>query len=97
MNGGIFVQTVKPRKIPERRCIGCNEHFPKKELIRIVRLPDGNIALDTTGKMSGRGAYLCHKVECFRRARKAKRAEAALSCPIPESVYDAMEAQFDAK
>ena len=89
------MQTTKPRKIPERRCIGCGEHFPKKELIRIVRRPDGVIALDLTGKLSGRGAYVCPRLDCLRRARKAKRADQALDCPIPETVYDAMEEELD--
>lgn len=89
------MQTIRPRKQPERRCIGCGEHFPKKELIRIVRRPDGVIALDLTGKVSGRGAYVCPTLACLRRARKAKRAESALECAIPEEVYDSMEAELD--
>ena len=86
------MQTLKPRKYPERRCIGCGEHFPKKDLIRVVRAKDGTVSLDTTGKASGRGAYICHKLECFRRARKAKRFDAALEVTIPDDIYNAMEA-----
>ena len=82
------MQTFQPRKQPERRCIGCGEHFPKKELIRIVRRPDGAIALDLTGKLSGRGAYVCRKPDCFKKARKARRFESALECSIPEEVYE---------
>ena len=89
------MQTIRPRKLPERRCIGCGEHFPKKELIRIVRQPNGEITLDLTGKISGRGAYVCPRLACLRRARKAKRAESALECAIPEEVYDQMEAELD--
>ena len=89
------MQTIRPRKQPERRCIGCGEHFPKKELIRIVRQPNGEIALDLTGKISGRGAYVCPRLACLRRVRKARSAERALECAIPESVYDAMEAELD--
>ncbi len=89
------MQTIRPRKQPERRCIGCGEHFPKKELIRIVRQPNGEITLDLTGKVSGRGAYVCPRLACLRRARKAKRAESALECAIPEEVYDQMEAELD--
>ncbi len=85
----------KPRKLPERRCIGCGEHFLKKELIRIVRAPDGSVSLDKTGKAAGRGAYLCHKLTCFRRARKANRINTSLSCQIPDEIYDALEAEFD--
>ena len=89
------MQTIRPRKQPERRCIGCGEHFMKKELIRIVRQPNGEIALDLTGKLSGRGAYVCPRLACLQKARKAKRAENALACAIPEEVYDQMEAELD--
>ena len=89
------MQTIRPRKQPERRCIGCGEHFLKKELIRIVRQPNGEIALDLTGKLSGRGAYVCPRLACLRRARKARRAEAALECALPEEVYEQMEAELD--
>ena len=67
------MQPLKPKKIPQRRCIGCGERFDKSALIRIVRTPEGDIVLDRTGKRSGRGAYLCHRVECLRRAKKANR------------------------
>ena len=67
----------------------------KKELIRIVRQPNGEIALDLTGKLSGRGAYVCPRLACLQKARKAKRAESALACAIPEEVYDQMEAELD--
>lgn len=82
------------KKAPERMCAGCGEHFPKKELIRVVRSPEGEISLDTTGKKPGRGAYLCANAECFRKARKARRFERALSCAIPDAVYDAMEKEL---
>ena len=79
---------IKVKKQPERRCAGCGEHFPKKELVRVVRLPDGNIELDLVGKKSGRGVYVCRKPECFKKARKARRFETALECNIPEEVYE---------
>ncbi len=79
-----------PKKIPIRRCIGCGEHFPKGELIRIVRSPEGEISLDFTGKASGRGAYLCKKAACLQAARKTRRAESALECKIPDGVYTAL-------
>lgn len=79
------------KKIPMRKCLGCNEMKPKKELIRAVKSPDGEISLDLTGKKSGRGAYICKSEECFKKARKAKRLERALDTAIPDSVYDAME------
>ena len=84
MNGS----NIKVKKQPERRCAGCGEHFPKKELIRVVRAPDGNIELDLVGKKSGRGVYVCKKLDCFKKARKARRFETALECLIPEEVYE---------
>ena len=81
----------KVRKIPMRQCLGCNEHKPKKELMRVVRDPNGEISLDLVGKKTGRGAYICPSVSCFRRARKSKRIENVLECKIPEEIYDEME------
>jgi predicted RNA-binding protein YlxR (DUF448 family) len=78
------------KKIPMRKCLGCNEMKPKKELIRAVKSPDGEISLDLTGKKSGRGAYICPDKGCFDKARKARRLERALETKIPESVYDEM-------
>ena len=84
----------KVKKIPVRQCLGCNEHKPKAELIRVVRSPEGEISLDTRGKKSGRGAYICHDVKCLNKARKSKRIERALDVEIPEEIYDAMEAEL---
>ena len=84
----------KVKKIPVRQCLGCNEHKPKVELIRVVRSPEGEISLDTRGKKSGRGAYICHDVKCLNKARKSKRIERALDVVIPEEIYDAMEAEL---
>lgn len=81
---------MKPKKIPMRMCLGCNEMKPKKELIRVVKSPEGEIRLDFTGKKSGRGAYICRSVECFNKARKGRRLEKAFSCKIDAGVYDAM-------
>ncbi len=80
----------KPRKIPLRRCLGCGESFPKKDLIRVVRSPAGEVALDFTGKMSGRGAYVCKRTACFQKARKAGRFQKNLELSIPEEVLDAL-------
>ena len=82
------------KKIPMRMCLGCGEMKPKKELIRAVKSPDGEISMDLTGKKSGRGAYICRSSECFRKARKARRFEKAFSCQISEQVYDAMEKEL---
>ena len=78
------------KKIPLRMCTGCGEMKPKKELIRVVKSPEGEISLDFTGKKSGRGAYICRSVECFNKARKGRRLEKAFSCKIDAGVYDAM-------
>ena len=82
----------KPRKIPMRQCLGCNEHKPKIELIRILRTPEGEITLDMTGKKSGRGAYICKNPACLKKLRKNRRAESNLGVTIPEEVWDALEA-----
>ena len=86
--------TPKVKKIPIRQCLGCNEHKPKSEMIRVVRSPEGEISLDTRGKKSGRGAYICYSVKCLNKARKSKRIERALECQIPEEVYNDMEARL---
>jgi len=87
-------QPLPKKKIPERRCSGCNTSFPKPTLLRVVRAPDGSVSLDFTGKKSGRGAYVCRNVQCFKKARKAKRFERSLECEIPEEVYDALEREL---
>ena len=81
---------MQTRRIPLRKCTGCNEMKPKKELIRAVKSPEGEISLDLTGKKSGRGAYICPDKGCFDKARKGKRLERALETKIPEEVYDEM-------
>lgn len=96
---------MKQRKTPMRKCTGCGEMKPKSELIRVVKAPDktdengeitekGGISLDLTSKKSGRGAYVCHSIECFEAARKARRFERAFSCQIPSEVYDSMEEEL---
>lgn len=85
----------KQRKIPMRQCLGCRTMFPKRELIRVVRAPDeAGISLDFKGKAPGRGAYLCGKPECLKKARKSRALERAFGCPVPPEVYDALEAQL---
>ena len=80
----------------ERKCTGCGEMKPKKELVRVVKSPEGEVSLDLTGRKPGRGAYVCPRVDCLRLARKARRLEKAFSCPIPAEVYDRMEEEFEA-
>ena len=84
------------KKTPLRKCTGCGEMKPKKELVRVVKSPEGEVSLDLTGRKPGRGAYVCPRVDCLRLARKARRLEKALSCPIPAAVYDRMEEEFEA-
>ena len=93
------------KKVPLRKCTGCGEMKPKRELIRVVKpaekldengnvLVKSEISLDLTGKKSGRGAYVCQNAECFEKARKARRFERSLSCRIPDEVYDEMLRQI---
>ncbi len=87
----------KGKKVPIRQCAGCGEHFPKKELIRIVRCPDGRVELDLVGKKSGRGVYLCKSAACFKKARKTRKIERELECPISEEIYDSIEQTLEAE
>lgn len=84
-----------PKKIPMRQCLGCREMKPKRELIRVVRAPEGEISLDFRGKKPGRGAYVCPDMTCLKRVRKAKALERAFGTQIPEDVFDALEAQME--
>lgn len=82
---------MRQKKIPMRMCCGCNEMKPKREMIRVVKSPEGEIALDFTGKKPGRGAYICKSYDCLNKARKARRFEKAFSCMISNEVYEEME------
>lgn len=85
----------KVKKFPMRQCMGCNEHKPKGELIRVVRSPEGEISLDFTGKKNGRGAYLCRSAACLRRAAKSRRIDRVLDCKIDETVYEDMAKEIE--
>ena len=85
---------MKTRKIPMRMCVGCREMKPKKELLRVVRSPEGEISFDLTGRKPGRGAYVCHSSECLLRAIKQKQLERTFSAPISDEVRDALTAQI---
>jgi len=85
---------LKPRKIPQRKCVACQEMMAKKELIRVVRSPQGDIQIDLTGKKPGRGAYLCGKASCFKLAKKSKALERALSAPVSAEIYDRLALDF---
>lgn len=79
---------MKTRKIPLRKCIGCNEGKPKKELIRVVKNKENQIHVDLTGKANGRGAYICNDPECFKKVKKNKGLNRALEMGIPDEIYD---------
>ena len=83
------------KKIPMRQCLGCREAKPKKELIRVVRSPEGQISLDFKGKASGRGAYICHDPQCLKKAIKSKALERAFSAQIPPEIYDKLNEQME--
>lgn len=82
---------MQQKKIPLRRCVGCGEMKPKKELRRIVRNPEGEISFDPTGKKSGRGAYLCADAICLRKAEKGKKLEHAFGCAVRPEIYRMLE------
>ncbi|HHY76000.1 MAG TPA: YlxR family protein [Firmicutes bacterium] len=77
-----------PRRLPQRTCLGCQTIRPKREMIRIVRTPEGNLVVDDTGKKSGRGAYVCPNLDCLEALRKGKRLERALEVPPPPSLFE---------
>ncbi|MGI6491699.1 MAG: YlxR family protein [Peptococcaceae bacterium] len=83
------------KKIPQRMCVGCQEMRPKKELIRVVRTPDDRIEIDPTGKMSGRGAYICPQLECLQNAIKGKRLDKALQRTITEEVLEVLKQKLE--
>ena len=82
----------KVKKIPQRQCVGCREMKDKKSLLRVVKSPEGTVSLDFGGKKPGRGAYVCHDVECLRRARQSRARARAVETAIPAAGFDALEA-----
>lgn len=85
------------KKIPMRQCLGCREMKPKRELIRVVRSPEGEISLDFKGKAPGRGAYICPAPACLKQAIKAKALERAFSTQIPEALYEKLNEEMEAE
>ncbi|MGN0321595.1 MAG: RNase P modulator RnpM [Oliverpabstia sp.] len=83
------------KKVPLRKCIGCNEMKNKKEMIRVLKTTDDQIILDATGKKNGRGAYLCFSKECLQKAMKSRGLERSLKMPIPQEVYESLERKLD--
>ena len=85
---------MKVKKIPQRKCLGCNEMKDKKALLRVVRSPEGEVSLDLTGKKNGRGAYICKNVSCLQVAQKKHLLERSFSCQIPVAVYAQLEEEM---
>ena len=83
------------KKIPQRQCMGCRERLEKRELIRVVRTPEGTVQLDFSGKLSGRGAYICPKADCLKKAMKSKALERSLEVEIPEEVYQRLGREIE--
>lgn len=86
---------MNKKKTPMRQCVGCNEMKNKKEMMRVLRISDGSVELDTTGKKNGRGAYLCMTKECLMKARKNKGLERSFKMKIPDELYENMEREFE--
>ncbi len=83
------------KKIPQRQCTGCRERKSKRELIRVVRTPEGAVKLDFSGKLNGRGAYICPDPECLKKAIRAKSLDRSLEVTIPQDVYDRLEKEME--
>lgn len=79
---------MKQKKVPLRKCTGCMQMKPKKELIRVVKTDENDFSLDFTGKKSGRGAYVCNDMECFLKAQKSKGFERSFKCKVPKEIYE---------
>ncbi|MBR4669757.1 MAG: YlxR family protein [Butyrivibrio sp.] len=82
------------KKIPTRKCVGCGEMKDKRDLVRVIKTPEDEICLDTTGRANGRGAYICNNIDCFRKALKNKGLERSLKAQIPEDVLDKLSKEF---
>jgi len=83
------------KKIPQRQCMGCRERKAKRELIRVVRSPEGDVSLDFGGKKNGRGAYICPNMECLKKAIRSKSLDRSLEVTIPEEVYQRLEKEME--
>ena len=84
------------KKIPMRQCMGCRERREKRQLIRVVRSPEGEVSLDFSGKKNGRGAYLCPDPQCLKKAIKSKSLDRSLEVAIPQEIYDRLEKEMEA-
>lgn len=86
---------MQAKRVPLRKCTGCQEMKSKKELIRVLHTPQDTIVLDTTGRKNGRGAYLCRSMECFEKAVKNKGLERSLKCRVPEETYESLKKEIE--
>ena len=86
---------MQQKKIPMRQCVGCREMRPKRELVRIVRSPEGQVSVDLKGRSPGRGAYICPDEKCLKRAISSKALSRVLEVDIPEELYDALRQQLE--
>ena len=84
-----------PKKLPMRMCVGCRVMKPKRELVRVVRSPEGAVSLDFRGKMPGRGAYVCRDNACLARAKKVRGLERAFGLPVPDEVFGLLAEQME--
>lgn len=82
------------KKIPLRKCTGCGEMKPKKELVRVIKTVEDHIVMDLTGKMNGRGAYVCRSQECLKKAIKTKAIERSLGIRVSENIYDELKKEL---
>ncbi|MEE1009402.1 MAG: YlxR family protein [Agathobacter sp.] len=82
------------KKVPMRQCVGCAEMKSKREMIRVIKTPENEVVLDSTGKKNGRGAYVCPNLECLKKARKSKGIERAFKMAIPNDVYEKLEKEM---
>lgn len=86
------MNTIK--KIPMRKCTGCHELKPKKELVRVIKTNENKVSMDLTGKMNGRGAYVCHNIACLEKAIKTKAIERSLQIQIDDEIYQQLKAEL---
>lgn len=86
---------MSTKKFPQRQCIGCGEMKNKKEMIRVLKTPEGEFALDATGRKNGRGAYICPSMDCLKKAVKSKGLERSFKMAIPKEVYETLEKEME--
>ena len=87
---------MKEKKVPLRMCVGCREMKPKKELLRVVKAPDGAVSIDLSGRKPGRGAYVCHSAECLKKAIKQRQLERAFECALGDEVHESLLQELQA-